>query len=146
MYVTYINPGEAREIIDLRGRKGLFWTLENGRYIGIDNRDGNAWTEEFDTREACEQWLRGGQMDRLTRLPCKTGDTVYEIMCPDCKDCAGCAPERYKSCHVRYGEFCGREEIRPIPFTLGCLDYMDKLVFLTREEAERAIKESGNNA
>lgn len=84
-------------------------------------------------------------MDRLTRLPCKIGDTVYEIMHPDCKDCAGCAPERYKFCHVRYGEFCGKEEIRPIPFSPGCLDYMGGLVFLTREEAERAIKEGGSN-
>ena len=56
--VTCISPYEARRIIALRGRKGLFRTIENGRYIGIDNRDGNAWTEEFNTREACERWLR----------------------------------------------------------------------------------------
>ena len=56
--VTCISPYEDRRIIALRGRKGLFWTNENGRYIGIDNRDGNAWTEEFNTREACERWLR----------------------------------------------------------------------------------------
>ena len=56
--VTCISPYEARKIIALRGRKGLCWTLENGRYIGIDNRDGNAWTEEFDTLSECKQWLR----------------------------------------------------------------------------------------
>lgn len=56
--VTCISPYEARKIIALRGRKGLLWTLENGRYIGIDNRDGNAWTEEFDTLSECKQWLR----------------------------------------------------------------------------------------
>ena len=56
--VTCISPYEARKIIALRGRKWLFWTLENGRYIGIDNRDGNAWTEEFDTLSECKQWLR----------------------------------------------------------------------------------------
>ena len=56
--VTCISQNEARKIIALRGRKGLFWTLENGRYIGIDNRDGNAWTEEFDTLSECKQWLR----------------------------------------------------------------------------------------
>ena len=39
--VTCISPYEARKIIALRGRKGLFWTIENGRYIGIDNRDGS---------------------------------------------------------------------------------------------------------
>ena len=57
-HVTCISPYEARKIIALRGRKGLFWALENGRYIGIDNRDGNAWTEEFDTLSECKQWLR----------------------------------------------------------------------------------------
>ena len=57
-HATRISQDEACKIIALRGRKGLFWTLENGQYIGIDNRDGNAWTEEFDTREACERWLR----------------------------------------------------------------------------------------
>ena len=56
--VTCVSQNEARKIIALRGRKGLFWTLENGRYIGIDNRDGNAWAEEFGTLEECEQWLR----------------------------------------------------------------------------------------
>ena len=57
--ITCVSQNEAHKIIALRGRKGLFWTLENGRYIGIDNRDGNAWTEEFDTLSECKQWLRG---------------------------------------------------------------------------------------
>lgn len=33
-HATCISQNEAREIIALRGRKGLFWTIENGRYIG----------------------------------------------------------------------------------------------------------------
>ena len=56
-HATCISQNEAHKIIALRGRKGLFWTIENGRYIGIDNRDGNAWAEEFDTLEECEKWL-----------------------------------------------------------------------------------------
>ena len=56
--ITCVSQNEAHKIIALRGRKGLFWTLENGRYFGIDNRDGNAWTEEFDTLSECKQWLR----------------------------------------------------------------------------------------
>lgn len=57
-HATCISQNEASEIIALRRRKGLFWTIENGRYIGIDNRDGNAWTEEFGSLKECEQWLR----------------------------------------------------------------------------------------
>ena len=56
--ITCVSQNEAHKIIALRGCKGLFWTIENGRYIGIDNRDGNAWTEEFDTLSECKQWLR----------------------------------------------------------------------------------------
>lgn len=81
----------------------------------------------------------------LLWLPCKPGDTVYEIVHPGCRDCAVIDHERYKSCHVQYGDFCGKEEVRAIPFSPGCLDYMGGLVFLTREEAERAIKEGASN-
>mgnify|MGYP006931543936 CR=1 FL=1 len=47
---------------------------------------------------------------------------MYEIVHPGCRDCAVVDHERYKSCHVQYGDFCGKEE------------------------AERAIKEGGSNA
>lgn len=57
-HATCISPYEARKIIALRDRKGLFWTLENGRYIGIDNHNGDAFVETFDTLEECERWLR----------------------------------------------------------------------------------------
>ena len=47
--ITCVSQNEAHKIIALRGRKGLFWTLENGRYIGIDNRESlpprGAWIE-----------------------------------------------------------------------------------------------------
>ena len=57
-HATCVSQNEARKIIALRGRKGLFWTLENGRYIGIDNHNGDAFVETFDTLEECERWLR----------------------------------------------------------------------------------------
>ena len=37
---------------------GLYWAVENGKYIGIDNRTGDAWVEEFETLQECIRWLR----------------------------------------------------------------------------------------
>lgn len=54
-----ISEHEAIKVIAGRGRRGLFWTWGNGKYIGIDNSTGDAWTEEFDTLDECKQWLKG---------------------------------------------------------------------------------------
>ena len=37
---------------------GLFYLQEGGKFVGTDNSDGNAWTEEFPDKESCLQWLR----------------------------------------------------------------------------------------
>ena len=43
--------------------RGLFYTLGifNGKkfYVGIDNSERCAWTEDFKTLEKCKAWLRG---------------------------------------------------------------------------------------
>jgi len=43
--------------------RGLFYKSENfnGKeiYVGIDNSEGCAWTEDFETLEDCKAWLRG---------------------------------------------------------------------------------------
>lgn len=55
-----IPLSEAKKIIDTREPKGVFYTLEtleNGTYIGIDNRTGDAFTEEFKTLEKLKEWL-----------------------------------------------------------------------------------------
>ena len=102
-------------------------------------------TQSAELRARLIEYKDAEEQGLLLWLPCKPGDTVYEIVHPGCRDCAVIDHERYKSCHVQYGDFCGKEEVRGIPFSPGCLDYMDKLVFLTHEEAERAIKEGASN-
>lgn len=37
---------------------GLFYLQEGDKFVGIDNSDGNAWTEEFPDKESCLRWLR----------------------------------------------------------------------------------------
>lgn len=57
--IKKVTNNEASEIIETREPKGLFYTIENGSYVGIDNSDGDAWTEEFKSLSPCKRWLLG---------------------------------------------------------------------------------------
>lgn len=47
----------CRNILD-DNRKLLYgYDEESGLYIGIDNSTGECWTEEFDSEDACINWL-----------------------------------------------------------------------------------------
>lgn len=48
---------EAERIINTREPRKLFWTKEDGLYIAIDNLTGDAWTENFKTRQECFKYL-----------------------------------------------------------------------------------------
>ena len=101
------------------------------------------------------------EQGRLVVLPCKVGDTVYSkdgkaakiedfhidkrsvvaqvsFECDyDCKDCA------FNSWHT---EFCGENSCDG-EYGLACVSEEDfgKTVFLTREDAERALKEGADH-
>ncbi|HZK56788.1 MAG TPA: hypothetical protein VFD17_00640 [Clostridia bacterium] len=59
MEIKYISRDEASKIIETRKPRGLFYETDNGFYVGIDNSNGDAWVEEFKTKEECFNWLRG---------------------------------------------------------------------------------------
>lgn len=59
MEIKYITRKEASAIIETRNPRGLFYETDNGFYVGIDNSNGDAWVEEFKTKEECFNWLRG---------------------------------------------------------------------------------------
>lgn len=79
-------------------------------------------------------------------LPCKVGDTVYWID----KDCLMCNHfKEYCSCDrdpegslfdVDYDKDC-KYSISEKPFNYALLNYIGKTVFLTKEEAEKALEE-----
>jgi hypothetical protein len=52
-----VEPNILRQVIETRKPLGLFYSLEDGTYTGVDNRDGNAWTEAFPDLRRCKQWL-----------------------------------------------------------------------------------------
>ena len=55
--VKKVSKNEALDIIENRTPLGLFYTIDDGVYIGIDNRTGDVWTEEFKTLGTCKRWL-----------------------------------------------------------------------------------------
>ena len=71
-------------------------------------------------------------------LPCKVGDTVYYI---DKKVLASHWDE-----HMYIVDKWSEYKVCEIPFSLTLWENGWKNIFLTREEAERALKERENNA
>ena len=61
--ISAITVEQAYKIIDypkLEEYKGRYIIEnDNGVYIGIDNHDGNAWTEDFASESQCRGWLNG---------------------------------------------------------------------------------------
>jgi hypothetical protein len=57
--IQKVTQEEAGKIIETREPLGKFYCIENGTYIGIDNADGDAWTEEFKSLPTCKRWLVG---------------------------------------------------------------------------------------
>ncbi len=58
-----VNQAEVDWIISYPKacKNSLFWHYDenSGKYVGIDNTTGEAWTEEFDTKQECFDWLNG---------------------------------------------------------------------------------------
>jgi hypothetical protein len=59
--IKKVTPAEANAIIDTREPLGVFYTIDSAGakpvYVGIDNRDGDAWTEDFKCLSTCKRWL-----------------------------------------------------------------------------------------
>lgn len=58
-WYQYVSHKEAVEIIEHRGRRGLFVEDTGVEFIGIDNTTGDAWVEEFPNITECLHWLAG---------------------------------------------------------------------------------------
>lgn len=57
--IKLVGPEAAKDIIQTLKPTGLFYEgLGPGRgYVGIDNRTGHAWVEEFTKLNTCVRWL-----------------------------------------------------------------------------------------
>ena len=54
-----VSPEQLGDVIEHRVPLGLFLTKEGDRWVAVDNRDGDAWTEEFSRKRQAVRWLRG---------------------------------------------------------------------------------------
>ena len=62
--IKKVTQEEASDIIESRKPLGLFYCIEKSKdnrniYVGIDNRSGDAWTEDFKSLSTCKRWLIG---------------------------------------------------------------------------------------
>lgn len=58
--VIEVGRHQAKKIIIVRHPIGKYWLIDVcGKFVGIDNSKGDAWTEEFDTKHECLDWLEG---------------------------------------------------------------------------------------
>lgn len=53
----YINCWSENKELPLR--ENLLYAKDDNKYIGVDNKTGNCWVEEFDKENDVIQWLSG---------------------------------------------------------------------------------------
>jgi hypothetical protein len=77
----HVSKEDASSIIKTRSPRGVFVLKEGDTWIGIDNRAGDAWTEEFKDQETCIAWLRGEieMSDSLEDMESVNNEKPYNI-------------------------------------------------------------------
>jgi hypothetical protein len=54
-----VTSDELKQIVETREPKGCYWAIDSdGRFVGVDNTHGHAFTEDFDNIGDCIAWLR----------------------------------------------------------------------------------------
>lgn len=57
-YPIVVKPDIAQKVIDTYEPKGRFITYSKEFWVAIDNRTGDAWTEDFNTFYEALKWLK----------------------------------------------------------------------------------------
>lgn len=57
--IREVGTKRFRSILSRRMPWGSYLTKEGGLWIALDNRTGDAWTEEFCSRQEAVRWLLG---------------------------------------------------------------------------------------
>lgn len=132
--IKLVSRAEAYSIIDTREPRGLFYAIVDGTYLGIDNKTGDAWVEEFITEQECRSWLNNEEhIDEKTvyrRAIAKWGQgpqiiMVFEEMAELQKELCKCLRGEQKTGHIA-------EEIADVEIMLGQM----KLLFDIEELVE----------
>lgn len=134
---TGLEPGELVEMQNEAYDLGYQSCL---RYKGL------TWNEA----EELQRYRKAEAEGRLLALPCKVGDTVYKLWyapchngeeMPDSYGCSGCMDE----CDIHKEVF--EKKVPSLNFIVEYfLNDKSMVYFLTREEAEAALKGGSNEA
>ena len=76
--VHRVYPKEAVLIIEERKIKGKFYLKDAKGWVGIDNEDGDAWTEDFESLKECIDWLIG-ESEKDYSCSCGENDGEYTV-------------------------------------------------------------------
>lgn len=112
------------------------------RQLAIHGR----WEELNQIAEKLTNMEQMEEQGILVRLPCKVGDTVYTLSYMyDCKNDYDCkAFQKWKCTENIPCEYEKKKYfVKKSQFCLTMLNSLGKTVFLTREEAEKALQEMG---
>lgn len=106
----------------------------------------SAFSDDTSKAERIRELLKADKEGRVVVLPCKVGDTVWSIsnkICKEklrhhnrCYDCNG--TEFWNNC------FRANDASFSVEFEYDMIEEIGKTVFLTREEAERALEAMKN--
>ena len=99
--------------------------------VGIDYNRSWEYVKNWLLDDRLRKLAEADKDGRLVVLPCKVGDTIYHI-------------SKVRTSHFEDDKIIiddeGRWKIYEMPFALIHLPYIGKSYFLTREEAEKALK------
>ena len=136
------------DIIGVDGEE-LYFNLEFDKFkLTTEALNRLARYEDIGTPEEFAGLVKAKEEGRLVVLPCKVGNTVYRLWYKPCSQgndhpdgmmCCGCEDK----CDIKRAVIA--KTYSHIQHILSDLEHFDKTVFLTREEAEQALKQIGGN-
>lgn len=86
--------------------------------------------------EKIKKWIKADKDGRLVMLPCKVGDKLYRVFAGEILE--------HKVRNMRYLAIQGRWDIDTSPFCSYVESFIGKTIFLTHEQAERALEAKSN--
>lgn len=140
----------------------IIYKTDGGRYAVRPMNWAGAWDEKgrikeslnhlalFIEKEDAEkfvEWKEAEEQEKLLKLPCTVGDTVYRIeyrytKCSrfgeefDESSCCGCESE----CDSHKEYYIGETKPQLVNWIVEHIKYFGKTIFLTREEAETELE------
>ena len=111
--VEYEDTGLTPELVQETAELAI-WVHENGL-------------------DKIKEWIKADKEGRVVVQPCKVGDTLFRVFAGEILE--------HKVGNMRYLAIQGRWDIDTTPFCSYVESSIGKTIFLTREEAEKALKE-----